>query len=498
MCSGRSLLWHHLDLDCGRTLRLLVEWLLLVLPQVLLCMGALPVKGTVLWLLFTAVALHLPRITLLAQKPIWKAYLLDVAQSLEERRKTFLTLFRGGLMLYTCIGILAVDFPAFPRRYAKTEHYGTGLMDVGVGGIIFAGGLVTQVKVDSERVASNALSWGLLKGSGGVLSLLALGLGRLVATWGVDYQVHVGEYGTHWNFFLTVAAVRLMTGWLLPPAALLYRALTHSRGPHRGPSAGPHVLSSTFLCTAGLLVGGIHQLVLSHLGLEVWVHQEDRGPQWWHQNKEGVASVPGYWSLFLLGAGCGGLLRDSTEELVHRRRARLTQKEKPSTAAGSAHRSLGLLLLAWGSRLALGDLFLWLALGLLEYQGVQISRRSCNLAYILWICALCLLLVILCVAVELTLRLPQHARAPILMRQEEKSASLPAGPADHLLIPQAFNRNLLAVFLVANLLTGLVNVVVNTLETDNLMARLVVTSYMMAVCLVAVLLDAWDIVVKLG
>lgn len=51
--------------------------------------------------------------------------------------------FRGDFMLSTCIAILAVDFGVFPARFPKSETYGTSVMDVGPGGIIFAGGLVS-------------------------------------------------------------------------------------------------------------------------------------------------------------------------------------------------------------------------------------------------------------------------------------------------------------------------------------------------------------------
>jgi hypothetical protein len=41
--------------------------------------------------------------------------------------------FKSLTVIITSIAILAVDFPVFPPRNAKTDRYGFGLMDVGVG-----------------------------------------------------------------------------------------------------------------------------------------------------------------------------------------------------------------------------------------------------------------------------------------------------------------------------------------------------------------------------
>jgi len=51
---------------------------------------------------------------------------------------------RGICTFMINLAILGVDFHAFPRRLAKAEGYGQGLMDIGVGATVFVGGLVSR------------------------------------------------------------------------------------------------------------------------------------------------------------------------------------------------------------------------------------------------------------------------------------------------------------------------------------------------------------------
>lgn len=122
-------------------------------------------------------------------------------------RKRFITNFRSIVNLCTAVSILAVDFPAFPRRLAKSETFGFGGMDVGVGLFVVANALVSN---EARGKCSMLPVWSQCrKALISSLPLLVLGFARLLVVKGVDYHEHVTEYGVHWNFFFTLAALKV-------------------------------------------------------------------------------------------------------------------------------------------------------------------------------------------------------------------------------------------------------------------------------------------------
>jgi phosphatidylinositol glycan class W len=245
-------------------------------------------------------------------------------------------------MLSTCLAILGVDFAAFPRRYAKAEGYGTGLMDVGVGAIVWAGGLVSAAAAAAAATTTTAPAaggqvpdpksvrqrgscsvlavWGQRLGRGlrAALPLVVLGGARLVSTWAVGYQQHVGEYGLAWNFFWSIAAVSLATlalpvppGWLGPlglAVGAAHQALlsTDLGLTHLAATPGAH---NTAAAAAGGSAGMSAALPVPG-SLGAWLHADLPAAQrsqlgFLAANKEGVGSLPGYWALHLLGAAVG-------------------------------------------------------------------------------------------------------------------------------------------------------------------------------------------------
>lgn len=103
---------------------------------------------------------------------------------------------------------------------------------------------------------------------------------------------------------------------------------------------------------------------------------------------------------------------------------------------------------------------LWLAYWAAAAYLQPVSRRACNASYVLWILALTSQSIFLC------------------------WAALGVAPAQPLLVA-AISDSTLPVFLAANLLTGAVNMGVDTLAASDRVALATVALYMALVCLAA-------------
>ena len=103
----------------------------------------------------------------------------------------------------TCISILAVDFSVFPRSSAKTSEFGISLMDMGGAFFVVSSGLTSKW---ARRLPSHS---SLLQKR--TVMVGGLGVVRLVTVKCLGYQEVAEEYGVHWNFFFSLAAVWVLS-----------------------------------------------------------------------------------------------------------------------------------------------------------------------------------------------------------------------------------------------------------------------------------------------
>ncbi|XP_038904113.1 uncharacterized protein At4g17910 isoform X4 [Benincasa hispida] len=297
-----------------------VDFLIIVIPTLLFF--------TVLadWSCLCAILLVLLLLLLIAAKGMLNHS--PTRESGNQSLRANISSFRVVVMITTCLCILAVDFRIFPRRYAKTETYGTSLMDLGVGSFVLANSLVSR---QARNVSSTNRK---------------------------GYQY-----------------------WLI-------------------------------------------------YGLNTYLLSNQRGSDIISQNKEGLFSIFGYWSIYLIGVQLGNSLffgKNSSATLGSKRRARI---------------------IVW-----ILALFFWMTTLLLDSYVERVSRRMCNLAYV-------------------TLVLAQNLQVLAILMLSGYVAGNETS-----VLEEALNSNLLAAFLLANLLTGLVNLSVDTLSTSSITALLILLVY---------------------
>ncbi|KAI9714570.1 MAG: Glucosaminyl phosphatidylinositol (GlcN-PI) nositol acylation protein [Candelaria pacifica] len=368
--------------------------------------------------------------------------------------RPFVTSYRGGMMVITCVSILAVDFKIFPRRFAKVENWGTSLMDLGVGSFVFSAGLVAARPL--LQPASGGTSESLLrrvyKSTRHSVPLLLLGLARLYSVKGLDYAEHVTEYGVHWNFFFTLA--------FLPPFAAIFN------------SAFQFIPSYALL---SILLGVGYQFALEFTNLKVYILTAPR-TDLFSQNREGVFSFFGYLAIFLAGQATGMYVLP-----------RNPYPARGPTNGGQQRRYLLYTLSAWSGLWVL----LFAATTSYSYGlGFPVSRRLANLPYFLWVTAFnCCQITLFCIIETIFF--------PSVHRVTEKKVEMEKCKEATSTVLRAFNRNGLAIFLLANLMTGLVNLTLPTLSMGTLPAMGVLMAYTTVLTSVAVILDARNISIKL-
>lgn len=386
----------------------------------------------------------------------------DMSTAASIPNRPFLTSYRGSMMIVTCLAILAVDFPSFPRRFGKCENWGTSLMDLGVGSFVFSAGVVAARPLIKAKLSPN--KGGPLNDTFGSsifgsirhgLPLFVLGMVRLWSVKGLDYAEHVTEYGVHWNFFFTLA--------FIPPFLTLADAILQFLP-----------LSNE---TLAILIAATYEGVLDNTRLTAFILLGPR-TDLLSKNREGVFSFIGYLAIFLAGRGTGLLvLKPST-----------TPKDKSKFANTSAaykdRKDLLQSLLI--QSLAYGIIYVVLTRPFLLGLSLDVSRRLANLPYVLWIAAFNNAQILLFALIE-TFIFPSAYQSN---STEDVKDTCPR-------IMQTFNSNGLAVFLVANLGTGLVNLTVNTLDRTVLESMMIMVLYAAALTAVALGLDMSGFKIKL-
>ncbi|NXN21855.1 PIGW protein, partial [Nycticryphes semicollaris] len=471
LCRGLLLILYYLHYGkpfSSRKYSLLLDFLVLVSPLVLSC----TVLSPIIFLVPIIIAAFCARIFSKIYSQRKHKSRVPFRQTVQEFQETYLdpeyipaiTVFRVYVNLLTSISILAVDFPQYPRRYAKAETYGTGVMDLGVGAFIFGNALVCPEVRQKSNVTQPKFS-SLAKQFFSVWPLIFLGVGRLLSVKSIEYHEHTSEYGVHWNFFFTLAFVRLAASLLL---AIFPK-------------------NKSWIVAIHLAV--FYQLVLNTTSLKMFLLHGSNGRDtrvgFLNANREGLLSLFGYLAIYMASVQVG-----------------LCLLKCRNTVRSWMEAAQFLLLTA---------LLLFLLLHVSQAQVDAVSRRMANLSYCLWVLAHSLTFLTWFVVTDLTLvftkLLVKGSSVPSCWKvvkppdsgTSHETEAVPRGregkPA-HTCLISAINHNQLLFFLLANVMTGAVNILIDTIHSETAFTLCILHLYMFLNCLIMYILHAKNIVLK--
>lgn len=358
-----------------------------------------------------------------------------VSNALEPRG--LLSSLLATLMLNVTVCILCVDFPIFPRRGAKTCDFGFSIMDAGVGAFIaFSGAVSPEAKhaVESSTDRTIQTKLGLLgKTLSSSIPLIVLGCLRLFLIRYFGYREITEEYGTHLNFFAVLAAVKLIS-------SLVYCIV------------GRRIK----LNYVGIALIVAYQLFLKYYAMDKIIADESRS-NFFMANKEGFLSIIGLTGYHLVYTRLQLIIDDASK--THKRYG-ITQTLK------------ALLRLAAPAIVGL----------VVMHNLVQpSSRRISNAAYICW--SACMVIFLL--GCEVTV----NSGIAALQRRYHNVDDFGSR------IYTAFSQNAMPLFLLANILTGIINFAWDTNSMLLIPSFATIAIYLVVVSFIAyrLLLHGFDI-----
>ncbi|VDL73886.1 unnamed protein product [Nippostrongylus brasiliensis] len=402
---------------------------------------------------------------------------------------TFVTYFRSSMLITVACAILAVDFPVFPRRLAKTEKYGHSLMDMGVAGFIFALAITSRLRtmntwegktstlkvvlwqpfsfiltaIDFDtRLSSpterspNCRRFSWFRSSYVILPVI--GMSRTILLTVLNYPQHVTEYGVHWNFFYTLALVKVFSLGTFSPTCLYISLKIIS-----------YVLPKKFPWLWACLFGTFQQTMLMN-GYEEWILNGDNPRDTLiSANAEGICSLMGYITIYYMADTLAIIRVKSWIECCWR--------------------LFAFALIFYGMQLGA------------EWVLGQASRRVVNITYIF------------AQVVVFSFVSTMHSKHPVsqmslltfalasflgvqLVSVVAWAANVPHFSIDENpwcgvqpCLTASVNRSGLAFFLLANVLTGVVNFCIDTHHTDDVTALCILFGYLFSLCVMAHMRD---------
>lgn len=256
------------------------------------------------------------------------------------------------------------------------------------------------------------------------LPLFILGILRLISTRTVNYKVPHSEYGVHWNFFITLFVVKVMASLIM------------------------NCIGSKYVLVNAISLLFSHEILLQ-MGLAHYVMMETPRDNFFDANKEGLVSSLGYVGLYFLSVYVG-------KELHLKADRNLQEKWK-----------LFKKLVVFAALLFFSTVYLEKSFG--------ISRRLANTGYCIWTMFIGVFMTGLFCFGEIIQQYLFENKGYF------KFTTVP-------IVLEAINYNGLVFFLTSNVLTGLINLTIDTKATDEITSLLIINIYMFICCYINVLL----------